>query len=112
MSDFTPNGDINLRDDLSITNGVSIESAEFFLDTSYAYDGNEISGSFYWNSDEGTADIKLNSNVSLQLGQELTVMCKNQTGADITNGTPVMFAGAINLTPSYINLNVTYLGKV
>ena len=52
-------------------------------------------GQMAWNSDEQTIDLGLNSDVTLQIGQEMPVLCKNQTGATITNGTPVMFAGSV-----------------
>lgn len=49
----------------------------------------------YWNSDELTLDLTLDTNVTLQLGQETLLLGKNQTGATITNGTVVMFAGTL-----------------
>lgn len=65
------------------------------LNTDYTISGNENVGSFHWNSEEGTSNLKLNNDVTLQLGQETTVLCKNQTGETIYNGIPVMFGGSV-----------------
>jgi len=65
------------------------------LDTAYAETGIEAIGSFWWNADENTANLKTGTNTTLQLGQELTVEVINQTGLDMINGTPVMFAGTV-----------------
>lgn len=51
-------------------------------------------GTARWNADEDTLDIHGNGQVT-QVGQELAPLYKNQTGSTITNGTPVMFAGAV-----------------
>lgn len=61
----------------------------------YTEDGSEAVGSVFWNQDEETLNVKVNSNVTLQVGQELFFNVKNQTGSAITNGTPVMFAGTL-----------------
>lgn len=50
-------------------------------------------GEMAWNADEGTFDFGLLNNVVWQGGQEQPFLVKNQTGSDIPNGTPVMFAG-------------------
>lgn len=52
-------------------------------------------GMFYWNSDEMTIDLRVDTAVTLQVGQEVLFNVKNQTGSTITNGTPVMFAGTL-----------------
>lgn len=52
-------------------------------------------GSLSWNADEETLDLILNSDVTLQLGQETVLLCKNQTGSDIADGVGVMFAGTL-----------------
>lgn len=65
------------------------------FNTDYSITESENIGSFYWNTDEETMDLKLNDEVILQLGQEVLVNIKNQTGSDLTNITPVMFAGTL-----------------
>jgi hypothetical protein len=52
-------------------------------------------GMLQWNQDEETLNLGLNDNVTLQIGQENAVLCRNDTGSTITNGTPVMFAGTV-----------------
>jgi len=55
--------------------------------------GNSTAGTISWNNDELTLDIILNSNVTLQAGQELTLPCKNNSGSTILNGKVVMAVG-------------------
>lgn len=50
-------------------------------------------GQFAWNADEETADLGLNGAV-LQLGQEVHYHVRNDSGADITDGTPIMYNSA------------------
>lgn len=48
-----------------------------------------------WNRDDGTMDVGLYGGSVLQVGQEINYYAKNTSGADIANGTPVMFSGTI-----------------
>lgn len=48
-----------------------------------------------WNGDDGTLDVGLNDEVTLQIGQEILYYAKNTSGGAIANGTPVMFTGAV-----------------
>lgn len=53
-------------------------------------------GKLVWNADEGTADLGLaGGNSTLQLGQELMVRIRNNSGYTINNGTAVRFTGTI-----------------
>jgi hypothetical protein len=51
-------------------------------------------GMFTWNSTDVTADLKLDSNTTLQVGQETLVRVVNKTGSDIADGVPVYISGA------------------
>ena len=51
-------------------------------------------GTFSWNADEETVDL-IQNGATLQLGQEIQIHCKNQTGALIPDGTPVYAAGTL-----------------
>jgi len=51
-------------------------------------------GTFTWNADEETVDLVQNG-ATLQLGQEVQIHCKNQTGALIPDGTPVYAVGTL-----------------
>lgn len=84
-----------------IQNGVITESDNGDLQAvnSLNYDTTPTSapttvGSTSWNTTEDTLDV-YGTNVTYQLGQELSPLYKNQTGSTITNGTPVMFAGSL-----------------
>lgn len=74
--------------------GDSIFKNKLLFNTAYTAD-NEPVGTIYWNSDEETLDICVDANVTLQVGQELLIPVKNQTGSQIDNGTFVMFAGSL-----------------
>lgn len=52
-------------------------------------------GEMTWNPDERTADIGLDNNVVLQVGQETVVLVRNGTASTITDGTVVMLTGSI-----------------
>jgi hypothetical protein len=52
-------------------------------------------GRALWNVDDGTLNVGLYNDVVLQTGQEQHYYSKNTSGAQIDNGQPVMFAGAI-----------------
>ena len=55
--------------------------------------GTGTNGIATWNNAEYTYDIVLNPNVTLQVGQEDLVYCKNNTASVIANGRPVMAVG-------------------
>jgi hypothetical protein len=56
--------------------------------------GSGDQGTLSWNADEETIDLNENG-TTLQLGQELHIHVRNDTGTTITNGTVVAFAGTI-----------------
>lgn len=49
----------------------------------------------YWNPDDGTLDVGIYGNETLQVGQELVYYAKNTSGGSIAKGTPVMFDGSL-----------------
>ncbi len=55
--------------------------------------GTGTQGTVTWNNTELTYDLVLNDNVTLQVGQEEVVYCKNNTLTTIPNGKPVMAVG-------------------
>ena len=52
-------------------------------------------GQFKWNQEEGTADLRLQNGVTLQLGQENNRLVRNNTGATISNGTVLIATGSL-----------------
>lgn len=52
-------------------------------------------GQITWNPNERTADIGLDNNVVLQVGQETVALVRNGTVSTITDGTVVMLTGSI-----------------
>ena len=52
-------------------------------------------GQITWNPNERTADIGLNNNVVLQVGQETVALVRNGTASSIPDGTVVMLTGSI-----------------
>lgn len=55
--------------------------------------GTSTAGTATWNNTELTYDLVLNDNVTLQVGQEEVIYCKNNTLTTIPNGKPVMAVG-------------------
>lgn len=56
--------------------------------------GTGTQGTFSWNTDEWTVDL-IQNGTTLQLGQEVQIHVKNQTGATIPDGTPVYATGTL-----------------
>ena len=52
-------------------------------------------GQITWNPNERTADIGLDNNVVLQVGQETVVLVRNGTASSIPDGTVVMLTGSV-----------------
>lgn len=50
-------------------------------------------GGMSWNTDESTMDLRLNQDVTLQVGEETLYRARNNSGTLITNGTVVMANG-------------------
>lgn len=63
------------------------------FDTAAAHSVSE--GEVAWNADEGTVDIGLPGGVVLQSGQEFYFYVRNNSGAEIPDGTAVMATGTI-----------------
>lgn len=59
-------------------------------------------GSLSWNSGDGTADLILNSDVTLQIGQENLVKVFNNSASTITNGQVVAVNGAQGQRPAVV----------
>ena len=71
----------------------AITASYIQLDTSYT-DGS-FEGRLQWNIDDGTMEYGLpGGNVTLQVGQEHLVRCRNTTGTLLGNGTVVYVSGA------------------
>jgi hypothetical protein len=84
-------------------NGVSIEvisftsinfAGDFTVDSLQFTGGTGLQGTVTWNANEETLDLVQNG-ATLQLGQEIQVHVKNQTGSTIPDGTPVYVTGTL-----------------
>jgi hypothetical protein len=69
---------------------VGVPFLNFFTDGTET-DARELA----WNADDGTLDVQMNDSVVLQIGQELHFYAKNVSGATVSNGEAVMFAGTV-----------------
>lgn len=67
-------------------------------------------GSVYFDSENGTVSIKLSSDVTLQLGQELHVRAVNKTDSTIQNGKIVYISGATGNKPKIELYDNTSIG--
>lgn len=57
-------------------------------------------GLMYWNVDDGTLNLGMpGGNVNLQLGQEMLIRSRNDSGSDMTNGQLVYISGASGNRP-------------
>jgi hypothetical protein len=48
-----------------------------------------------WNTDEGTLDVQLLNGVITRIGQDIIILCRNNTVSSIPKGTVVMFNGTV-----------------
>lgn len=83
-----------LTGDLDFGGNDILDLGHIEFDTNHLVEPENI-GAVYWNNQEETLDINVNSNVTLQVGQEVLFNVKNQTGSQINNGAFVMFAGTV-----------------
>ncbi len=95
------NNDVTLAVGKDLTDAIKYSEADKVLtdvnkvnlstDTSLAASAGQIT----WNPNERTADIGLDNNVVLQVGQETVTLVRNGTVSTIANGTVVMLTGSI-----------------
>jgi hypothetical protein len=85
------NNDVNITGSVTSTGPLTGEYVQ--LDTTY--NTTPVQGQIVWSQDDGTIDVGLNSNVTMQVGQEQFWYVKNQTGSTITKGTAVRAAGTL-----------------
>lgn len=65
-----------------------------------APDPAQSAGHVHWNPDEGTLDIDQTSTSSVQVGYELRINVRNNTGTQILNGRAVRITGNVGNTPT------------
>ena len=95
------NSDITVAVGKNLTDAIKYSEADKVLtdvnkvslstDTSLTASAGQIT----WNPNERTADIGLDNNVVLQVGQETVVLVRNGTASTIPDGTIVMLTGSI-----------------
>jgi hypothetical protein len=76
---------------IKILNG----SRSTFYDLDTTYSNGNIVGRISWDQDNATAQVGLNTNVVLRMGQDDMWYVKNQTGASIPRGSIVYAAGTV-----------------
>lgn len=72
------------------TDQLGINNIQFSLTPTTTPTG---AGQVAWNSTDGTLDLGLATDVTMQIGQELPILVYNDTGVIIPNGSPVYIAG-------------------
>ena len=75
--------------------GVSASGDVRYIDFDTTVQNDVAPGRLSWNSNDGTANLGLEGNVTLQVGQETHYRVKNQTGATISNGRLVSAVGTL-----------------
>jgi hypothetical protein len=66
---------------------------------SISFDGTTF-GTMSWNATDATLDVTLNDDVTLQVGQEMHIYARNETGGTLANGTLVYINGATGNKPT------------
>ena len=95
------NSDITIAVGKNLTDAIKYSEADKVLTdvnkVSLSTDTSLIAnvGQITWNPNERTADIGLDNNVVLQVGQETVVLVRNGTASSISDGTVVMLTGSI-----------------
>lgn len=95
------NSDVTIAVGKNISDAIKYSEADKVLtdvnklslstDTSLAASAGQIT----WNPNERTADIGLDNNVVLQVGQETVALVRNGTASSIPDGTVVMLTGSV-----------------
>lgn len=84
-----------------ILNIASLESVNF-IDFNTAYMDGVAEGRLQWNTPDGTLEFGLpGGDVNLQIGQEILIRGKNDTGITITNGQAVRISGVSGSRPTF-----------
>lgn len=68
-----------------------VNALHFDLTAGYSTDRGQLA----WNPDELTVDLGKGNGVTLQIGSEQLMLCRNSTATQIPNGTAVRFAGTV-----------------
>ena len=95
------NSDITIAVGKDLTDAIKYSEADKVLTdvnkVNLSTDTNLVAnvGQITWNPNERTADIGLDNNVVLQVGQEMLALVRNGTASSISDGTVVMLTGSI-----------------
>jgi hypothetical protein len=91
-------GQIDVMDDLDLNNKSLLNTEWIDFNLTPTVTGQE--GRMYWNADDGTLNLGMpGGKVNLQMGQEMVVRSRNETGATILNGSVVYISGASGNKP-------------
>lgn len=86
------NQDVDLGDQNLKTNKLELDTTPIL--------GTLSQGQLYWDETNHTASLNLNADVNLQIGQEVQIYVRNNSGATITNGSVVYQTGVIGGHPT------------
>lgn len=93
ISDGTTPGGLPIAAPVAIPNSVIGPIQGIRFDITHEHEGEEP-GTLCWNPNDDTLNIQHTGGISQQVGQELYVRIKNNTGSAIAKGIVVRFAGA------------------
>lgn len=94
-ADVVLHGEVEVLDDVSFLSNADFNSNNVSNVQSLQFTGGSgEQGKLSWNTDEDTLDL-IEGDATLQLGQELHIHARNDTGSTISNGTLVSFAGTL-----------------
>lgn len=69
-----------------------------------------VNGTMYWDATNVTSQVQLNSNVTMQMGQEMYVRARNNTGVQINDGQVVYINDAQGNNPTIALANADSIG--
>lgn len=87
-------GNVNISGNVEFASPGSVNSVDLVTFDTTANASPSTAGHLCWNSDDQTLNLGHPGGVVQQIGQELYMYARNNTGNTIANGTAVAFAGA------------------
>lgn len=85
----------------TLTGLLTLDNLGLVIDVAGTTPAAPVTGQIYWDKVNQTASLKLaNTDVTLQIGQEMNIYCVNNTAAIIANGAIVYVSGTVGDLPS------------
>lgn len=90
-ANLTVSGDLTVGTDLYVSGDTTLSSVLFVSGPATTL----AEGQVVWNDDKKTLDLQTGTSTTLQIGQELVIRVRNQTGTTMPNGTVAYVSGSL-----------------